>query len=80
MFESGTPRDRAEIAASEAVNAVGENRRRRLRRLCHQGRGGCEAFASPEDVMCKMSAALGEYAPRQTDRQTDSKRGRVRNE
>jgi hypothetical protein len=49
MFESGTPRDRAEIAASEAVNAAGENRRRRLRRLCHQGRGGGEALASPED-------------------------------
>lgn len=49
MFESGAPRDRAEIAASEAEKAVGENGRRQLRRLCHQGRGGGEAFASAED-------------------------------
>lgn len=49
MFESGTPRDRAEIAASEAEKAVGENRKRQLRRLCHQGRGGGEAFALAQD-------------------------------
>lgn len=71
MFESGTPRDRAEIAASEAEKAVGENRRRQLRRLCHQ----VEAVVRRSRwrrTMGKMSAALGENAPRQTDRQTAS--------
>ena len=76
MFESGTPRDRAEIAASEAEKAVGRT-----------GGGSCGDYVIRVEVvvvrrsrrrrmMCKMSAALGEHAPRQTD----SKRGRVRNE
>lgn len=55
------PEDRAEIAALEAVQ-LEKNRRRR--RLCHQGWGGDEAFASSaEDV--RDVAALGDRTPRQ---------------
>lgn len=49
MSESGTPKDRAEIAASEAVAQSERTGRGGSRRLCHQGRGGDEAFASAEE-------------------------------
>jgi uncharacterized SAM-dependent methyltransferase len=76
MSESGTPEDRAEIAASEAV---GRSRREQEKAVCgdYVIRVAVVVRRSRRRRrMCKISAALGEYSPRQTD----SKRGRVRNE
>jgi len=67
MFEFRTLEDRAEIAASEVLDAAGENRRRQMRRLCHQGRGGGEAFASPE-VDVQSAGCFGRIQS-ETDRQ-----------
>lgn len=56
MFKSGTLlalEDRAEIAASEAAWQPAAGREHEetatMQHLCHQGSGGDEAFASPED-------------------------------
>lgn len=77
IVKSGTllaPEDRAEIASLEAVQ-LEENRRRQ--RLCHQGWGGDEAFASSaEDV--RNVAALGDCTPRQ--QASERWRQRVRDE
>lgn len=71
LFKSGTllaPEDRAEIAASEAAwqpAAREHEETATMQHLCHQGSGGDEAFASPEDDV-QDAAAFGEHAPRQT--------------